>query len=292
MLTTSSNLIVGQYQSRYGDLKNDNPSAPISLKIITSIELPYTNHSYEIRDPKLNNSFERKAFSLSKDYDSEQFSITGSKNIENIPGGSNIQRIYYECNKVEEDFVLSTKKSYGEIKSKPLSLVIIPTEKTTTPIIYSLITFSTPIKSLNLVVIDSQHIPSDHICYILKSSVSNKIYIGYTVNFQRRIRQHNGELVGGAKKTRKYRPWYPICLIRGFYDASSALRFEYRLQHPIMRRNFHEDNIIFILRTLANIVDNGDGSIKKGNKIQWPHLSIKWFETKYSIQHARISNNY
>ena len=67
---------------------------------------------------------------------------------------------------------------------------------------------------------------SDHMCYILKSSISNRIYVGYTINFSRRLRQHNGEIVGGAKKTRNGRPWYPICIIRGFYEASSAFEFD------------------------------------------------------------------
>lgn len=37
--------------------------------------------------------------------------------------------------------------------------------------------------------------------YLLVHSLSNKTYIGCTNNKQRRIRQHNGELVGGAKYT-------------------------------------------------------------------------------------------
>ena len=134
--------------------------------------------------------------------------------------------------------------------------------------------------------------PSDHLCYILKSAVSNRTYIGYTTNFTRRIRQHNGEIVGGAKRTRKWRPWYPICLIRGFYESSSALRFEYRLQHPHCKRKAGEDAITFTLQTLVNLINNGDGSVIKENKISWPVLNIKWFDSCYSIQHPRIINEY
>ena len=37
--------------------------------------------------------------------------------------------------------------------------------------------------------------------YLLKHTTQNKTYVGSTNNLARRIRQHNGELVGGAKYT-------------------------------------------------------------------------------------------
>ena len=37
--------------------------------------------------------------------------------------------------------------------------------------------------------------------YLLENSDNKKTYLGVTVNINRRIRQHNGELVGGAKYT-------------------------------------------------------------------------------------------
>lgn len=135
-------------------------------------------------------------------------------------------------------------------------------------------------------------IPSDHLCYILKSSVSNRTYIGYTINFPHRIRQHNGDIVGGAKRTMKGRPWYPICLIRGFYEASSALRFEYRLQHPGRRKKRAEDAVLFTLQTLVNLINSGDGSIAKNNKMPWPKLNIKWYDSRYSILHCNVINVY
>ena len=48
-------------------------------------------------------------------------------------------------------------------------------------------------------------------CYLLVSqdrSFADHTYIGFTVNPPRRIRQHNGEIKGGAMRTHRKRPWY------------------------------------------------------------------------------------
>jgi len=44
---------------------------------------------------------------------------------------------------------------------------------------------------------------TSYIVYLLVNSVNNCTYIGITNNKERRIRQHNGELVGGARYTTK-----------------------------------------------------------------------------------------
>lgn len=131
-------------------------------------------------------------------------------------------------------------------------------------------------------------IASDHVCYILKSVYHNKIYIGYTINFERRIRQHNGELAGGAKKTSTCRPWTPICIIRGFYDKSEALRFEFRMQHLKTRKRQSETVINYIVNELNKLIYDGDG--KRGSKRSWPQLNILWYYD-YQIIHTKVINS-
>lgn len=55
-------------------------------------------------------------------------------------------------------------------------------------------------------------------------------YVGATVHLERRLRQHNGELKGGASATKARGPnaWIRAGYVAGFPDWSSALQFEWR----------------------------------------------------------------
>lgn len=71
---------------------------------------------------------------------------------------------------------------------------------------------------------------SDWSCYCLVSP-KGSTYIGATVNVDRRLRQHNGELVGGAKATSRFTEWKRVCHVLGFPDERAALQFEWRWKH-------------------------------------------------------------
>ena len=58
-------------------------------------------------------------------------------------------------------------------------------------------------------------------------SVRKKVYIGATVDVDRRLRQHNREIKGGAKATRNH-TWRRMCYVSSFPDWQSALQFEWR----------------------------------------------------------------
>ena len=67
--------------------------------------------------------------------------------------------------------------------------------------------------------------------YFLEST-ANTTYIGATVDVDRRLRQHNKEISGGAHATAiqvaRGERWNRICYVSGFPDWQSALQFEWR----------------------------------------------------------------
>ena len=69
--------------------------------------------------------------------------------------------------------------------------------------------------------------------YLIRSTTSSRptAYIGYTKTPRKRLRQHNGELVNGAWKTHKHRPWEHVCIVSGFPNGIVALQFEWQWQH-------------------------------------------------------------
>ena len=67
-----------------------------------------------------------------------------------------------------------------------------------------------------------------YLVYILRSD--NLSYVGMTNDFFRRFRQHNQEIKGGAKYTKKRSSWYPICIIDGFLTMKEAMQCEWRLK--------------------------------------------------------------
>jgi predicted GIY-YIG superfamily endonuclease len=78
-----------------------------------------------------------------------------------------------------------------------------------------------------------EFLTGDHHCYVLRSCIKkDKFYIGYSPDPARRLRQHNGEILGGAKRTKKHRPWELVGLITNFASAIEAQQFEWALQNP------------------------------------------------------------
>ena len=73
-------------------------------------------------------------------------------------------------------------------------------------------------------------------CYILRNTQSqfkNNTYNGSTNNPVRRLRQHNGEIAGGARATSLTNGGWEFCaLLSGFPDHVNCLSCEWRIKCP------------------------------------------------------------
>lgn len=65
------------------------------------------------------------------------------------------------------------------------------------------------------------------VVYLLKND-NNRTYVGCTTDVARRLRQHNGELSGGAKYTKRGRPWELVKVAGAYSNRSEAQAAEYK----------------------------------------------------------------
>jgi predicted GIY-YIG superfamily endonuclease len=99
------------------------------------------------------------------------------------------------------------------------------------------------------------------ICYLIQNNEKTRTYIGATNNFDRRIRQHNQIISGGAKATKGYQ-WSPLIHVFGFISRTELLQFEWIWKHykHVVSKGLYRR--IEILEKLLQID-------------KWKHLSIK-----------------
>ena len=97
-----------------------------------------------------------------------------------------------------------------------------------------------------------------------------KTYIGATVNVDRRLRQHNGELSGGAKRTtavstnRGAATWRRACHVEGFTGRVECLRFEWHWKH--VSRTGGGDPLTRRLEGLQRMLAED----------KWAHVQVVW----------------
>lgn len=103
--------------------------------------------------------------------------------------------------------------------------------------------------------------------YLLRAD-DGSTYVGATKNLDRRIRQHNMEIKGGAKYTRMKvldgMKWTIVCHVEGFPSWNTALQFEWRWKHmtrqiksyitPYNRRIKALENILKLDRVTSNAI--------------------------------------
>ena len=123
--------------------------------------------------------------------------------------------------------------------------------------------------------------------YILESILQNRTYLGITNNLTRRLRQHNGEIAGGAQRTKTDRPWVVRATVSPFCSISDALRFEkyaHLLNSPrwkrrqktlknIPKRCRPQSSLDYRLALVNFLLTKFPKAIPKDYKIHLSHLS-------------------
>ncbi|XP_035225904.1 structure-specific endonuclease subunit slx1-like [Stegodyphus dumicola] len=123
-------------------------------------------------------------------------------------------------------------------------------------------------------------------CYLLCSlneKHKGKTYIGFTVDPNRRIKQHNkGLKAGGAWKTNDKGPWDMVLIVHGFPNDVSALRFEWAWQNPLKSRRLHhvskkvpqENALKYRFRVMSEMLRVGPWN-RLPLTVQWLNIAYK-----------------
>jgi structure-specific endonuclease subunit SLX1 len=129
-------------------------------------------------------------------------------------------------------------------------------------------------------------------CYILQNTdekYKNYTYCGYTTNPKRRLRQHNGEIKGGAKATHNKGIWKFLFLISGFVSSNNALSCEWRLKHPDnkKRKNKIYNNIsgrILSINEVLNLNKWTENCEKVNDNCQYKYYIDEQYKNTIKLQ--------
>ena len=130
-----------------------------------------------------------------------------------------------------------------------------------------------------------------YVCYVLRgsspsSSSTQPTYVGITNNLARRLRQHNGAIKGGARRTRQHQPWALVATVVGFQNKQQALQFEWAVHHIRAPRN---SGVAGRLSVVARVMSKQRWTSRAPLSRDVP-LSLKLFDESEDAVEAQVSH--
>ena len=120
--------------------------------------------------------------------------------------------------------------------------------------------------------------------YLLVSS-DNSTYIGATVNLERRLRQHNKEIKGGATRTgmkvNKGQTWQRICYVSQFPTWQATLQFEWRWKQMSRKLSSHLFPLDRRMMALVELLSLEQSTSKAIPFRKWEHKPIVHVEDEF-----------
>lgn len=122
--------------------------------------------------------------------------------------------------------------------------------------------------------------------YLLISS-DNATYVGATVDLEKRLRQHNKEIKGGAHatsmKVEKGEKWERACYVEGFPDWQAALQFEWRwkqLSRKLPTKLFPLKRRMMALKQLLELESSTSKAVPYSEWKSQPNIIFEMEEAK------------
>lgn len=130
--------------------------------------------------------------------------------------------------------------------------------------------------------------------YLLTATNGNT-YVGATVDLERRLRQHNKELVGGAHatgiKVAQGESWTRAAHVSGFPDWQAALQFEWRWKHLSRKYPAKMNPLERRMNALKDLLALDRSTSKAIAYTEWPAPPVVNLETDESKSYENMFPN-
>lgn len=127
----------------------------------------------------------------------------------------------------------------------------------------------------------------DWVFYLIYNN--NLTYAGVSPTPEKRLRQHNGEIKGGAKYTTGHGSgWKHLCIVRGFQNKIQAMQFEWAVKHEAPR---NLGGIVNRLKKMNNVLCKEKWTQNSPHSNTVP-LTIENFEIDFELENLPSHINY